>query len=233
MRKSRTQRRQGLLFYLVLGLLLNIVVAYSCGWRAGALGFSMADGAYGNWTHFVEFDDGWSTEGTTLGVTGWYTSFYTSDPPDLYNTDDSVSDKSGTHRTTNNFGNRIGWPLRCIGYSHTWLEVMILRPKAESKNIGRVISTTDTDMTPMPHWYSKGIKTKLNNSVLTRIPVQIRPLQFAANTLFYGVGAFAIRLLIVRIKHSRRKRSGLCVACGYAIEDLNVCPECGADHAAC
>jgi len=201
---SQQHHRRSILFYIAFGFLLNLVVAYSSAWRAGALGFSMADGAYGNWTHYVEYDYGWRTDGTTFGVTGWYISHFITDPSDLYNMNGSASDKGGTVQTTNNFGNRIGWPLRCIEYSQTWLEVKKLRPKAESKGQRRVISTIDTDITPTPYWYFKGIETNFNNSVLGGwIPIRVRPIQFILNILIYSTVVYFIHSLIVRLKHSR------------------------------
>jgi hypothetical protein len=231
MRKSQRFNWRSILFFVSLGLLLNLVVAYSSAWRAGALGFSMADGAYGNWNHFVEFEDGWRTDGTTFGVTGWYISHSITDPLDLFNKDRSVSDKGGTVQTTNKFGNRIGWPLRCIECSQTWLEVKKLRPKAESEGLGRVISTINTDFTPRPYWYFKGIETNFNNSVLGGwIPIRVRPFQLILNTLIFSTVVYFIHSLIVRLKHSRRKHRGLCLACGYAVEDLEICPECATER---
>ena len=234
MRKSHTQHRRSLLFYLVLGLLLNIVIAYSCGGLAGALGFSYSDGAYGDWDLFIESEDGWASNGTAFGISGWLDEYYVTDPSDFYSDDMMiVSEEGGTIYATRSSGNRIGWPLQCIQHSQKWIEVTRLRSKAESKDKGRVIAKTDTEITPTPHWYFKGIKTNLKNSIFYQIPVQIRPLQFLVNTLFYSIVLYAIHLLIVRLKQSSRHRQGLCVGCGYAIEDLNVCPECGSDHAAC
>lgn len=231
MRKSRTQHRQGLLFYFVLGLLLNIAIAYICGGIAGAMGFHHHDNGHGNWDLYVESENGWASTGTTYGVSGWRDDSYIEAPIDMFTVENGLTQEGGTRQTTMTWGTQIGWPLRSIQKSESMIEVKTYGPKAV--NARRTITEINTDITPTPHWYFKGINTKLKNNVLWRIPVQIRPLQFTLNTLFYSVGAFAIHLLIVRLKQFRRKRRGLCVACGYAVEDFKVCPECGSDHAAC
>ncbi len=47
------------------------------------------------------------------------------------------------------------------------------------------------------------------------------------NTLIYGGGLGAFFVLPVLITRAWRIRNRLCLVCGYAIEDLDVCPECG------
>ncbi len=50
---------------------------------------------------------------------------------------------------------------------------------------------------------------------------------FAINTLFYGTFAWAMMAGVSYFKHRRRAKPGMCVACGYPVSGLNVCPECG------
>lgn len=53
---------------------------------------------------------------------------------------------------------------------------------------------------------------------------------FILNTMLYGgiPGLFlVVRVLITRV---HRLRKQLCLFCGYEIEDLEVCPECGQTH---
>ena len=230
MRNTQTHHRRRIIFYVVLGIFINFMVANSSGWRAGALGFSGADNGYGDWTHFVEFEGGWESKGTTFGVSGWIDEHYTTDPPDLYSEDDDLSDQAGTLHSTMTGGTRIGWPFRCIQMSEVWHEETVFGPAIENER--RSITNQKTDQTPTPYWYYKGIETKLNNSVLYRVPVQIRPIQFLINTLFYSIVMFGVLHLVVRYKRNRRNRRELCISCGYAVEDLEVCPECGSDHAA-
>lgn len=49
------------------------------------------------------------------------------------------------------------------------------------------------------------------------------------NVLVYSgcCGVFVVLPIVIR--RMRRDREGLCVGCGYAVEGLGVCPECGAE----
>lgn len=51
--------------------------------------------------------------------------------------------------------------------------------------------------------------------------------------LFWSLLWFIPGIIWQSIRIAKRKRRGHCLACGYAIEDFEVCPECGSDHAAC
>lgn len=53
------------------------------------------------------------------------------------------------------------------------------------------------------------------------------------NLLFWFICWLIPGILWRAVRTYRRKRRGLCVACGYAVEDFDVCPECGSDQAAC
>lgn len=55
----------------------------------------------------------------------------------------------------------------------------------------------------------------------------VRPVGFALNTLFWA-GVIAAPALAPRwLRRARRRRRGLCVACGYDAHGLPNCPECG------
>ena len=60
-----------------------------------------------------------------------------------------------------------------------------------------------------------------------RFPVDIVPLAFAANTLFYAFLMAAPWLVWKLVRWVRRPRMGLCRACGYDVRGLAMCPECG------
>ncbi|MFO0834134.1 MAG: hypothetical protein U0638_04120 [Phycisphaerales bacterium] len=49
----------------------------------------------------------------------------------------------------------------------------------------------------------------------------------AFNTLFFGVMFLVMFILPGRAKIARRRRLGLCLACGYDLAGLAMCPECG------
>jgi hypothetical protein len=48
------------------------------------------------------------------------------------------------------------------------------------------------------------------------------------NLLFWSVFWIIPGVVCRTVRTHRRKRRGLCIACGYAVEDLEICPECGA-----
>ncbi len=50
---------------------------------------------------------------------------------------------------------------------------------------------------------------------------------FAINTLVYGAFAWAMMAGVSYLKHRRRAKPGMCVACGYPVSGFDLCPECG------
>lgn len=48
-----------------------------------------------------------------------------------------------------------------------------------------------------------------------------------SNTIFFGVLFLVMFILPGRAKVARRRRFGLCLACGYDLAGLAMCPECG------
>ena len=64
------------------------------------------------------------------------------------------------------------------------------------------------------------------------LPVRPMPIGFAANTLLLGgvvwlVGVVGVGPFALRRVH--RRRGGRCEACGYDLDGLDTCPECGSD----
>jgi hypothetical protein len=47
------------------------------------------------------------------------------------------------------------------------------------------------------------------------------------DTLVYAAAIWAIGWCIILYKRARRVHAGLCRACGYEINQLPICPECG------
>jgi hypothetical protein len=47
------------------------------------------------------------------------------------------------------------------------------------------------------------------------------------NTLFYGSIVFGLSLVPGVVRRWHRRRRGRCVACGYELAGVEVCPECG------
>jgi hypothetical protein len=50
---------------------------------------------------------------------------------------------------------------------------------------------------------------------------------FALDTVFYGTLAFLLWSAPGFVRRTRRRRRGLCVACGYELKGTPKCPECG------
>lgn len=68
---------------------------------------------------------------------------------------------------------------------------------------------------------------------LNTVPVAVNWTGLFANTIFWGICWLIPGAIWRTVRTYRRRRRGLCLACGYVVEDLEVCPECGSDHAAC
>ena len=80
------------------------------------------------------------------------------------------------------------------------------------------------DGIPVPEIQSLGLKPN------RRLP--IRPFwgRLIATVLLYTLAIELLWLLITlrsRLRYHKRMKHGLCLACGYDIEDQAVCPECG------
>lgn len=52
---------------------------------------------------------------------------------------------------------------------------------------------------------------------------------FAVNAAFYGAVCFLLMATPGVVRRWRRRRRGACASCGYALEGLGTCPECGSD----
>lgn len=64
-------------------------------------------------------------------------------------------------------------------------------------------------------------------SIARDMPTRVHWPGLAFNTLFFGVLFLVMFILPGRAKIARRRRFGLCLACGYDLAGLATCPECG------
>ncbi len=197
---------------------------------------------------FVEFDydskywqvdhvdtSGYRQNGYRLGVHGWANSNFTFAPKPLsfgYDTilDEDVIEWDTTIANTEEFGASYGWPFLCITQN-------ILVRKTRQLEAGMNFATVDAvkwttvDISPQPKWYYEGIRTGIDSFwPFYSIPIAVQPLHFLANTLIYSVFVLGIQRVWIFIRTYRRKRKGLCLVCGYAVEDLGTCPECGVER---
>lgn len=70
-------------------------------------------------------------------------------------------------------------------------------------------------------------KTAGGVSLAKEIPTRIYWPGLVVNTVFFGVLFLVMFILPGRAKIARRRRLGLCLACGYDLAGLARCPECG------
>lgn len=68
-------------------------------------------------------------------------------------------------------------------------------------------------------------------SLAKSMPTRIYWPGLAFNTIFFGVLFLVMFILPWRAKIARRRRLGLCLACGYDLAGLARCPECGLQSA--
>lgn len=64
-------------------------------------------------------------------------------------------------------------------------------------------------------------------SITRQVPTRILPWRFATNVLILAAAIFLLGLCIVRIRRAWRMCRGRCAACGYRLDILARCPECG------
>lgn len=70
-------------------------------------------------------------------------------------------------------------------------------------------------------------KTTGGVSLAKEIPTRVYWPGLAFNTIFFGTLYLVLFVLPGRAKTARRRRLGLCIACGYDLAGLATCPECG------
>jgi len=98
-----------------------------------------------------------------------------------------------------------------------------------------------TDARPLPknsrlHSFYNGISVPeiqwLGLKANRHLPLQPLLMPFLVSVLIFGVlieFVWQMILLPGRLRRRKWRRTGACLACGYAIEDLGVCPECGVE----
>lgn len=118
-------------------------------------------------------------------------------------------------------GGRCGWPFR----AHFW------RSSSEgpvwSIRSRRAIRAADPNNEELP-----GIEPLMrvpwsNTAVRRAIPFAPIWLGLIGNTLVYAGVIGLVCVTISGARRSRRKRNRQCIACGYQLPDISVCPECG------
>jgi hypothetical protein len=62
------------------------------------------------------------------------------------------------------------------------------------------------------------------------VPYPMRPLQWAANIVVIAGSVGGCIALVRYVRRELRKGRGLCRGCGYEVQRLQVCPECGEEN---
>jgi hypothetical protein len=101
-----------------------------------------------------------------------------------------------------------GWPARCMLYTAAWHHTS-----------GRSRMATEGA------W---GVRLGTAPFQIAELPLMCLPAGFVINTAVWGAAAGALVLGAPALLRWRRRRRGLCPACGYAVGALGRCPECGA-----
>ncbi len=120
---------------------------------------------------------------------------------------------------------RYGFPWRVLYRDHISTNTNINNPKVSQfhqQAYDRVGSRRGLDR---PKWFPTWVMTY-------RIPITPLWGGILANMFSWSLLWFVLALIPSRLILCHRKRRELCISCGYAVEDLEVCPECGSDHAA-
>jgi len=109
----------------------------------------------------------------------------------------------------------MGWPLR----SMTHRGPTDARPLPKNTALHFVYNGI-----PLPEIQWLGLKADRH------LPLVPKGGAFLLSVLIYGISIELLRQLVLlrgRLRRWRWRRNNYCLTCGYAIEDLAVCPECG------
>lgn len=109
---------------------------------------------------------------------------------------------------------RSGWPCRALALWDGWTDSSLSIVNLELGLMRTGVA-----------WPKRWPTAKIGED--DRLPIFPLWPGFAINTLFYGGLAWATMAGVSYLKHRRRAKPGMCVACGYPVSGLNVCPECG------
>lgn len=123
---------------------------------------------------------------------------------------------------------RFGWPIRAVYMDDPSLNYSIIDGAANAQDVlsylDRMVDRTG---------YRSGLQSpKLFPCWMEHHYIPIAPLWFGilVDTIFWGTCWLIPGAIWRTIRTYRRKRRGVCISCGYMIEDLEICPECGVER---
>lgn len=108
-----------------------------------------------------------------------------------------------------------GWPLvsahACIANRGEWCQVR-----------AGVVLERSAEITDHPGWHKR---------MLSVLPTRVSLRGMTVNTVVYGATWWLILSAFGLLRARRRRKRGLCSACGYSLHSLTSerCPECGTD----
>jgi hypothetical protein len=113
-----------------------------------------------------------------------------------------------------------GWPLRCLRVrERVHVSVIATGMTLKSNPVGTTL--------PEP-WWQRGIRVRdVTYGLRSRLPTRPLAFPFLINTISFAI---AVGMLVAgtgAVRRVVRRRRGKCVACGYDVRGLPVCPECG------
>lgn len=120
---------------------------------------------------------------------------------------------------------RAGWPLRALRARDARERAYIQTAGGQLRTTGRAVHLVESTFIrgiPVPDFITDRITT-LNDT----IPLQPLLPGFLINTALYTLILFALVTSPARLRQWRRKRRHACLRCGYDIQALPRCPECG------
>ena len=120
---------------------------------------------------------------------------------------------------------RVGWPFKSL-YWDRWTA---LKPYPAVNEFGILLGFDheQTDLLIDEAGFRSGINLSSKTRKIRRIP--ITPFWFGMifDTAIWAMVCITPGIVWRNLRRQLRNRRGLCSTCGYAIENLAVCPECG------
>ncbi len=224
-----------IVFFLLLGAIINVAVAWGCALWIDAIAFEMSEGKIAIW-----YADGYAHAGSALQRSATLIIGY--------------SRREMSHQEFNEYLTRTGTevmlPMDQSSFPSGSLPSLIWQSRSQSLfkygwDIAngwpfvalryRMLLTEDDFMNLMPPVLNNGLKLSrseepITSSFLTGRALPLRPLWpgFAINTLFYAVIIWLLTFGPLTLRRLIRHKRGLCTKCAYDLRhaDHRVCPEC-------
>jgi hypothetical protein len=117
----------------------------------------------------------------------------------------------------------LGWPFRSLGYDQIGVNGGLTPDETWALIDETGAAAGRRDGLLAPHWIPVDRQRGPRY-----VPLDPIPLGFAADTAVFGGLFWVIVCAPGMLRRAVRRRAGRCEACGYTLEGLEVCPECGA-----